>query len=84
MDPLPFVDGRAGLAFTIAVGLFVVLQAGSTLVAAVRRGRSRASHVRMDRGTLPLVILFVAAGFIGAAQSAGRVGGATIALVPCF
>lgn len=78
MEPLPFVDGRAGLAFAIAVGLFAVLQTGSGLVASVRRLRSRAAHVRLDRGTLPLVILFAAAGFIAATQSATRVEGATI------
>lgn len=78
MQPLPFVDGHAGLAFAIAVGLFAVLQAGSSLVAALRRLRARSSHTRLDRGTLPLVILFSAAGFIAAVQSATRVGGATI------
>jgi protein-S-isoprenylcysteine O-methyltransferase Ste14 len=79
MDPLPFVDNRAGLMFAIAVGLFAVLQTGSSLVASVRRLRSGAAHVRLDRGTLPLVILFAAAGCIAAAQSATRVTSAAIA-----
>jgi protein-S-isoprenylcysteine O-methyltransferase Ste14 len=78
MDPLPFVDSRASLVFVIAVGLFVVLQAGSSLVAAVRRIRARARHTRLDRGTLPLVALFCAAGFIGSVLCATRVHGATI------
>ncbi|WP_112239196.1 methyltransferase family protein [Kribbella monticola] len=79
MDPLPFADSRAELLFGIAVGLFAILQAGSSVVALVRRRRARASHVGLDRGTLPLVLLFAATGFIASTLSAIRVRSATIA-----
>jgi protein-S-isoprenylcysteine O-methyltransferase Ste14 len=78
MDPLPFADGRASLAFSIAVGLFAVLQAASGVVATVRRLRAGAGHTRLDRGTLPLVLLFTGAGVMGAVLSATRITGATI------
>jgi protein-S-isoprenylcysteine O-methyltransferase Ste14 len=78
MDPLPFADGRAELLFAIAVGLFAALQTGTSLVALVRRRRARATHVGLDRGTLPLVILFACAGFIAATLSAMHVRGAAI------
>ena len=78
MDPLPFADHRAGLLFSVTVGLFALLQAGSGVVASVRRWRARVSHVRLDRGTLPLVILFAGAGFLAAALCAVHVGSATI------
>lgn len=78
MDPLPFADHRAGLMFSLAVGLFALLQAGSGVVASVRRHRARAGHIRLDRGTLPLVLLFAGAGFLAAALCAVHVRGATI------
>jgi len=78
MDPLPFADHRARVAFSVAVGLFAVLQAATGLVAAVRRRRAKASHVRLDRGTLPVVLLLTVTGFFASALCAFRVGGAAM------
>jgi protein-S-isoprenylcysteine O-methyltransferase Ste14 len=81
--PLAFVDARASLAFGIAIGFFAVVQLGSSVVTGIRSARSPAAHVRMDRGSLPFVIVFAGAGFGGAYLCATQVTGATIgATVP--
>jgi protein-S-isoprenylcysteine O-methyltransferase Ste14 len=79
VQPLPFVDSRAQLAFTIAAGLFAVLQLTSSVVSGVRSGRSTAHHVRLDRSSLPFVILCAGLGVLGAVRSATDLTGATIA-----
>ena len=79
MQPLPFVDARAQLAFTIAAGLFAVLQLTSSVVSGVRARRSSARHVRLDRSSLPFVILCAGLGVLGAVRSATDLTGATIA-----
>jgi protein-S-isoprenylcysteine O-methyltransferase Ste14 len=79
LQPLPFVNTHAGLVFSLAVGLFAVLQLTSSLVSAVRAGRSSARHVRLDRLSLPFVILCAGLGVFGAVSSATQLTGAAIA-----
>jgi protein-S-isoprenylcysteine O-methyltransferase Ste14 len=79
LQPLPFVSTGAGLIFAIAVGPFAVLQLTSSLVSAVRSGRSTAGHVRLDRWSLPFVILCAGLGVLGAVRSATDITGAAIA-----
>jgi protein-S-isoprenylcysteine O-methyltransferase Ste14 len=79
LQPLPFVDARAQLAFTIAVGLFAVLQLTSSVVSAVRSGRSPARHLRLDRWSLPFVIVCAGLGVLAAVRSATDLTSAAIA-----
>jgi protein-S-isoprenylcysteine O-methyltransferase Ste14 len=79
LQPLPFVNTGAGLGFAIAVGLFAVLQLASSFVSAVRSGRSTARHVRLDRWSLPFVILCAGLGVFGAVTAATRLTQADIA-----
>ena len=79
MQPLAFTDSRASLAFGIAIGFFAVVQIGSSVVTGVRAARSGARHVRMDRGSLPFVILCAGAGLGGSYLCSVHETGATIA-----
>jgi protein-S-isoprenylcysteine O-methyltransferase Ste14 len=79
LHPLPFVDNGAGVVFAIAVGLFAVLQLTSSIVSTVRSGRSTARHVRLDRWSLPYVILCAGLGVFGAATTATHLPQADIA-----
>jgi protein-S-isoprenylcysteine O-methyltransferase Ste14 len=79
LQPLPFVKNGASLVFAIAVGLFAVLQLTSSIVSAVRSGRSTARHVRLDRWSLPYVILCAGLGVFGAATTATHLTQADIA-----
>ena len=78
MQPLPYVDTGAGLAFSIAVGLFAVIQLTSSLVSGVRARRSMARHVRLDRWSLPFVILCAGLGVLGASTSATHLTSAAV------
>jgi protein-S-isoprenylcysteine O-methyltransferase Ste14 len=78
LQPLPFVDTGAGLAFAIAAGLFAVLQLTSSLVSGVRARRSTARYVRLDHWSLPFVIVCAGLGVFGAASSAARLTRAAV------
>jgi protein-S-isoprenylcysteine O-methyltransferase Ste14 len=67
MRPLPFTHPAAGVVFDCALGLFVAVQVGmSVVVLRHARSRRRSGGRRMDRGTMPLIV--VATGFgLGAA-----------------
>jgi protein-S-isoprenylcysteine O-methyltransferase Ste14 len=79
LQPLPFLHTGAGLVLGIAIGLFAVLQLTSSLVSGVRARRSTARHTRLDRWSLPFVILFAGLGALGASISATRLTGAAVA-----
>ena len=79
MQPLPFVDTGAALAFSVAVGLFAVVQLTSSVVTGVRARRSSARHVRLDRGSLPFVILCAGLGVLAAVESATHLTSAAVA-----
>jgi protein-S-isoprenylcysteine O-methyltransferase Ste14 len=79
LQPLPFVNTGAGLAFSIAVGLFAVLQLTSSVVSGVRAKRSMARHVRLDRWSLPFIVLCAGGGVLGASASATHVTSAAVA-----
>jgi protein-S-isoprenylcysteine O-methyltransferase Ste14 len=73
------VNPGAKWAFTLAVGLFGVLQLTSSVVSGVRASRSTADHVRLDRWSLPFVIVFAGLGALGAFASAAHLTGLGIA-----
>jgi len=79
VQPLPFVDTGAALAFSVAVGLFAVVQLTSSVVTGVRARRSSARHVRLDRGSLPFVILCAGLGVLAAVESATHLTSAAVA-----
>ncbi len=79
MQPLPFVDTGARLAFSIAVGLFVVLQLTSLLTSRLRARAAPAPHVRLDRGSLPFIVVCVGLGVLGASYSTTHLTSATVA-----
>jgi protein-S-isoprenylcysteine O-methyltransferase Ste14 len=79
MQPLPSTNRWAALAFGVALGAFAVVQLSTSVVSSVRSARSRAPHVRLDRWSLPLVIVCAGAGVGGAFLCADHVGSATIA-----
>jgi protein-S-isoprenylcysteine O-methyltransferase Ste14 len=66
MQPLPSADHRASVAFGVTVGLFGVMQLATGVVTDVRKHRSAASHVRLDRSSLPFVIVCCGLGVAGA------------------
>jgi protein-S-isoprenylcysteine O-methyltransferase Ste14 len=76
--PLPFVHTGAGLALGIAIGLFAVLQLTSSFVSGVRARKSSAPHIRLDRWSLPFVMLCAGLGVLGASVSAAHVTDAAV------
>jgi protein-S-isoprenylcysteine O-methyltransferase Ste14 len=58
--PLPYTDSGAKIALYVVLGIFVVLEQRLRLRSWVNREGSR-----IDRGSLPVVILFVVAGVVG-------------------
>ncbi len=79
MQPLPFVNRGAELVFAVAIGLFAVLQLTSSVTSAFRARALGPTSTRVDRGSLPLVILTAGLGVLGASTSAVHLTGATIA-----
>jgi protein-S-isoprenylcysteine O-methyltransferase Ste14 len=78
IQPLPSTNSGAALAFGVAVGAFAVVQLGASVVTGVRSARSQTPHQRLDRWSLPFVIVCAAAGVVGAFLIADHVGSATI------
>ena len=74
MAPLPFSEPGARIAYDIVLGIWVVSELAVRLRSHFNRGGER-----LDRGSLLVVIAFMAAGVGGAFALAGRVHGAAIA-----
>ena len=73
MAPLPFSDPGARIAFSIVVGVFVVLEQRTRL-----KSRRNRHGTRADHGSLVVVSLAVGLGVAGGCLVAGRVTSAAI------